>query len=243
VTANQITAASIVASSVKSGNEVTNPLAAVLVRGTLVPPADSSFAWVNQGGATSTTGNNGIVTLTAPAVSGDNVRIRKKTLAFPKAGPWAVVMGFIPGMVVDSTVFPGCGMVLRENSTGKLVTYRWTLETTPVVRPQKWTNPTSFSANYVPAWVDAVHFITGQVIYLAIDLDNGTGNLRFFISNDGLNFTRQFTIAATDFMVGGPDEVGFCASSQTTLYGCSMDVVHFKEYNAVLPIAGEAINF
>jgi hypothetical protein len=188
----------------------------------LTPPVDGDFAWVNQEDASVETTQGGIYLL-APAIVSADLRIRKK--AAP-ATPYTITAAFIPHMAADAAYFPGLGLLFRESGTGKLITWSYTLATTVFARPQKWNSPTSFNSAYIPLWDGLSEYQAAALVWFRI-ADTGS-NLTFSFSNDGRHFYQTFSVSRTDFMSGGPDEVGFWANA-TTNYDTGMLLLSWQE--------------
>lgn len=188
------------------------------------PPDDATFAWINQGGASVDTTQGGVF-LNAPAGAGSSLRIRKK--AAP-ATPYTVEAAFIPSMVPDPAIFPGMGLLFRESGTSKLVTFSYTLATTPFQRPQNWTNETTFSAGLTPTWDQIWNFQTGPLIWQRI-ADNGT-NLLFSVSNDGRKWYQTHSVGRTAFMAGAPNEIGFWVNANSASYDAALWLRHWRVF-------------
>lgn len=180
----------------------------------IVKPVDGDFAWVNQGSALISAGSDGRLWLRKSGEAGTNTNIRKK--AAP-ATPYTLTAGFVPILFAATT---GAGILVRESSTGKFVLIYWRHSNTLGVL--KMTNATTVSAAYTtPSF-----FPHGPMVWLQIE-DNGT-NLISSVSMDGENFLQVHSISRTDFMAGGPDEIGF-ALLTTASDLCGMTLVHWKQ--------------
>lgn len=192
----------------------------------LEPVIDGDFAWLNQGGATLDVTRGGAFLL-APAVSGDNVRARIKTL--PSA-PYTITIAVINRFVFEN--FLQGGLLLRESGTGELTTLAVvsnTLVSTvhQCVVADKWNSATSFNSGYTtsPNPFFVTPFLTGPCIWLQIE-DNAT--TRFYrISADGINFTTLFSVGNTDFLT--PDQAGFYAATNNTTHLAGINVLSWKE--------------
>ena len=178
-------------------------------------PVDASFAWVNQGSA-SVTAANGTIYLTTPANGSDGFRIRKKTAP---ATPYSIVVAVLP-QGFFFTAGPEFGIVLRESSTGKLLSLVYYQGGFYV---QSRSNPTTFVSNpYVAPGQTSAGFM-----YLKMSND-GT-NVTFEWSLDGNNFQQiGGNFANTTYFTTAPDEVGFMVSSQSTM-PAAMTVYSWKE--------------
>jgi hypothetical protein len=194
----------------------------------LTPPVDGDFSWVNQGTASVDTTDGGIY-LEAPATAGTNVRLRVKSAP---ATPYTITAAFIPSLTSNSGTDPGMGLLWRESSTGEFVALAYTITGTtgPFVRLQKWTNATTFSAQYVLSgseWERIDRFQVGPLIWFQIS-DNGT-NLIGRVSNDGKKFRQAWIRSRTDFMASGPDQIGVWCHSNGTAADVGMWLLHWSE--------------
>lgn len=187
----------------------------------LTPPVDGDFSWDNQGGGSVDTTRGGIY-LNAPAGTG-GLRVRYKTAP---ATPYVITGAFIPGMASDAATFPGLGLLFRKNSDGKIITFSYTLATDIFARPQKWNTSTSFNAGYAVTHENLSNFKFGPLVWFRIE-DNGT-NLLFSFSSDGRNWYQNLSVSRTDFMSGGPDQVGFWANAVSS-YATSIWLLHWAE--------------
>jgi hypothetical protein len=160
---------------------------------TLTNPTTQSFAWVNQGTAAASTTSDALV-LSDATHSGDNVRVYKKTAP---STPYTITVGFFKGQ--GSVDFVSEGLTFRESSSGKLATCTILESTGTKVGVSKYTNPTTFSANYT-----TMGWTPGTLAWLRIS-DDGT-NRKCLVSNDGTNWTQIHSVGRTDFLTA--DEVG-----------------------------------
>ncbi len=168
------------------------------------PNLASLSTWVNQGSATVTTTNGGIVLFGPGTGNTNNTVLRVKTAP---STPYTVTAALIPSFPMRN--FLQAGIAFRESSSGKLqnvgVGYNGTLTPTYQIQVEKWTTATASSAAYLAVGVPQAH-----PIFLRIT-DNGTNRISSF-SFDGINFTQIHTISRTDFLTA--DQVGFFVMSQ-----------------------------
>jgi hypothetical protein len=194
-------------------------------------PIDANYAWINQGGATLDTSGGGIY-LEAPTDAGvANLRVRKKSAP---ATPYTITAAFMPFMPQTAGVFPGLGLCFRESGTSKIIAAGWNSENDPDTKPiiraglSKWTNATTFSANYgTQAFQDAHVYIWGPVVYFQIGND-GT-NLTFKYGNDGKRWALVKSAAKNDFFTTGPDEVGFYSLANNSVTPVGIFLLSWKE--------------
>jgi hypothetical protein len=164
---------------------------------TITPLDQSSWSWVNQGGAAISQAN-GIVLMTAPTDGGTNVRFRKTTAP---ATPYTVTVLCQPNPIFANTIH---GIGFRESATGKLVGISLRTaagDVRPLISARKQTNPTTFSAQDESGQV----FYPGPTFFQITD--NGT-NIILATSWDGRNFTTRLSEARGTFFTTGPDEYG-----------------------------------
>ena len=181
-----------------------------------VPPVDSEFAWVNQGGASVTTTNGGIH-LHAPAGSGNNMRIRKK--AAP-ATPYTITAGFLP--MVGPANYSGCGLCFRQSSDNKLHILNWQCNNTLRFIISKMTSHTAFDAVYAEC---ATGNLGANPMWMRI-ADNGTDR-KCFISANGRNWIEIHTVLRENYLIA--DEVGFFAESNNSGYDAGMTLLHWEQ--------------
>ena len=161
-------------------------------------PDDSIFSWVNQGTASVVTTNGGI-TLTMPGTgSSTNAALR---VATAPSTPYTITVYFAHSILFNKQ-FTRMGLVFRESSTGKFVSM---LLTDGTLYFTKWNSATAISADYS-------NFAVAQTINWYQITDDGT-NLIFRVSGDGINFQQIETRARTNFLAGGPNQIGFLVSA------------------------------
>lgn len=188
----------------------------------LADPALQTFAWINQGGATVTTTNGGVALYAPNQGAADNIRIRKKSAP---STPYTVTIAFLHNALFWKN-YPAVGLVFRQSSDGKLVTFQFGQTTVgPGIAVNKWTNATTFSAQYTASpTVSPV----GGITWLRI-ADDGANRV-CSLSVDGQNWLQIHTIGRTDFLTA--DEVGFFANANnqaTPNYDLTMTLLSWKE--------------
>lgn len=192
----------------------------------LFEPNETGFSWINQQTATTSVTNGGVVLSSpAPAAPGDNLNLRIETAPVT---PYTIKAGFIP------TLYPinktSAGLVFRENATSKIVFFRLmfdntsTLKTDLVLSIDKYTNPTTLSANYK---VISANIFKSSLIWLSVANDGV--NLTFSYSNDYINFTNLFQVAKNNFFTTGPDEVGYAINSNNTSGNATMTLLSLQK--------------
>lgn len=171
-------------------------------------PVDSQFAWVNQGTASIVAAPTNALCLSVLAASGDSIKLRK--MSAPST-PYTITAALLPGR--PNINFAAIGLAWRQSSDGKIVTFAYVHDTTGFTANsmgvQKFTNATTFSANYG----SNMNFTPCGLLWMQIS-DNGTNRI-CRVSGDGANWLQVHSVGRTDFLTG--DEVGFFANaSQAT---------------------------
>jgi hypothetical protein len=182
-----------------------------------ITPLDlTDFTWENQGTATAVQSGSSIY-MSAPAVSGDQIRMLKKS---SPSSPYTVTIGFIPAM--HSTDYNQAGIGLRESSTGKLVTLYFVYASGIQIAVNKWNSTSSYNSQYVTR-----AFILPSVVWMKIE-NTGT-NFVFSYSSTGLNFIELYSVSNTDFLATGEDELFMYVDSNNATCPCAATFLSWKE--------------
>jgi hypothetical protein len=187
----------------------------------LTAPIDGDFAWVNQGGASVATTNGGIF-LSAPVNASTGWRIRKKSAP---STPYTLTVAILPYMMFVS--FHRLGVLFRQSSDGKLVTFEVSYDSTANAAlcklvVNKWTNETTFSAEYTN--ILKAHPLNA-LIFLRIS-DDGTNRVCSY-STDGQHFRQVHTVGRTDFLTA--NEVGFGADPNNATHVLGLTLLSWKQ--------------
>jgi hypothetical protein len=184
----------------------------------MTKPVDGDFAWANQGGASVTTSNGGIF-LNGPAGSSLDLRIRYKTAP---ATPWTLTVAFETTCNLNDYNYQSAGILFRQSSDGKLVTYglqnQSTLCSMFVI---KWSSPTSINTNY-----DGQQALRNGLPKFWRIADNGTNRICSY-SADGQNFIPFHTIGRTDFLTA--DQIGFFVEERSNVVPATMTLLSWQE--------------
>lgn len=184
----------------------------------LTAPIDGDFSWVNQGGASVSTTNGGIY-LNGPAGAGNNVRLRVKS-APPT--PYNIDAAFLMNSYpIDNTC---AGLLFRNSGAATVAMIRLVHVAADggfVVYVSKWTNSTTFSANYV----GPLRWPTPSLIYFRIT-DDGANRISY-ISSNGQNWIQVHSVGRTDFLTA--DQVGFGVESFNATGPAAMHLLHWKQ--------------
>lgn len=204
----RVTAASNVAISSSGGGSSPFPA--------LISPNNALFSWVNQGTATLTVNANGGITLFKP--KGSTLSYSLRTMAAP-VGAYRLIAGMHATIGLGIS-FQSCGLILRESSSGKFITFTFDNEGSFNGMLVQWYNsPTSFNATKK----SQSFAINGALWYFKIQND-GTNHI-FSWSLDGYNFITLYSEAKGAFIV--PDQIGFFADERTNTYDMNMTVFHW----------------
>ena len=180
-------------------------------------PNNSLFSWVNQGSAAIV--DVGKIFISTPNASGDNWRIRKKSL--PSA-PYTIEIGF--SILSLPTQYAEAGLCLIDSGSGKLV--GWCVQyvgSTTVLTVTNMNSPTSYSATN---WSSSTGVITANLVFLKLYDDNT--NRHYSWSLDGINWLEFFSHSSTTFITA--NAVGFFVSSEGIGFPIGMDVYHLRVY-------------
>lgn len=180
-------------------------------------PVNGDFAWINQGTASVVTTFGG-VKLTAPGVSGQNMRIRKKSAP---GTPYTITACFIHNLHVADFDFIHLGF--RQSSDGKLSHFRygwnseWKLDRVNSSSPTADVSATSafvLRANPIPIWIRIT--------------DDGTNHI-FDYSWDGLEWLRHLSEGRTTYLAT-PDEVFFGADNRlASTWDATAHLIHWAQ--------------
>jgi len=185
----------------------------------MVPPPASGWSWVNQGTATVSAAKDHIY-LRDPGKAGDNLRCYTRSHTASKV----YIAGIIP--FGSSASYHGNGIYFRQSSSGKLVTLYCTQ--TGDIDVYYWPSPSSAATGLATGQSWRAGTWSSCVIWLRIEDDNS--NIKFAISNDGMNFEQTFSESRTaHFLSTGPDEVGIFTNSNNSKV-CSNTLVSWYAF-------------
>lgn len=174
------------------------------------PPPSTGWSTTTLG-STTITDNNTDRLMTIPSAAGDNHRVEYRTLSPASNYTLTVYINAVPG-VLNTTVFLA-GLYLRNSVSGSLVKFGVDFRAAATsLYIQKWTNPTTFSADYASISTSLVGYMPQ---WLRI-VDDGTNRI-LKISSDGLDWYTLHTVGRTDFIT--PDQIGWGSSNSTGATG------------------------
>lgn len=170
----------------------------------VVQPDDGDFAWVNQGTATVSTTNGGIVLYAPSHGTGAQLRLRVKSAPTP---PYTITAYLIPGVLRKQ--WQRVGLCWRQSSDGKIVTFDVggdNSSSTDAMRltVTKWNSPTSFNSEY------QVNEHDYPIRFMRI-ADNNTNRVCSY-SFDGQTWIPIHSVTRTDFLTA--DQVGFFVNAE-----------------------------
>ena len=186
--------------------------------GLVTPPASQSWSGNNLG--TSTLANRGAsTTLAVPAQAAENWRSALVSVSAPYT---IVCVVTCTGTISTSSRY--AFILLRESSSGKLLHLGIDAAgSTEAFKAYKWTNDTTFSADYGPStWV-----VPKWPTYYVKFVDDGTHRF-FYSSMDGINWGPNMfgTLGNTDFLT--PNQAGFGMSFTGNIGPNTMLVRHYS---------------
>ncbi len=190
-----------------------------LLNFTRTPPVDAGFSWVNQGTA-SVVDTSGLgIYLKAPAAASDNFRLRVKNNPFTK---FTIIACFIANK--PAADFSGVGMVWRQSSDGKIITFGFVHGATTGkegIQIGKYTSVTTFSAEYTK-----IPITFGSAPFFMKISDDGTNRICSF-SSDGTNYYAIHTVGRTDFLTA--DQIGFYANANNASFDTAVTLLSWQE--------------
>src|SRR3990170_3103366 len=164
----------------------------------------------------------GTTYLTTAACAGENVRARIKSAP---ATPYTITAAFL--QMRPEVDFAACGLLFRQSSDGKLVTGALIWDSTltgsgdSAIRAVKYTNPTTFSANYT----NTLPVSPGNLVFIRI-ADDGVNRITSY-SADGQHWTTVHSVGRTDFLTA--DQVGFFCNAVQATWPVAMTLLSWKQ--------------
>lgn len=166
------------------------------------PPTAASFSLVS-GNATqlalSDDADVGLLVDAGTPSGGNQIRMAYRTLTTP-ASDFEMTARFEFLNVNNGNA--DLGLMLRDSVGGRIIFLRYT--NSALLVPSKWTNLTTFSANYGTSYTIS----TGSIPYWQRIARVGA-NYVFSMSPDGKQWATIFSVAVADFLTSPADQVGF----------------------------------
>lgn len=190
------------------------------------PPTSGTFTWRNQGGATVTDSSNIFVgskkvtgwRISAPTNSGDNLRILE--IVAPST-PYTITIACEPLFLAQN--FYNAGLCWVETSTGRVVSFGVGSSNGINLVAAKWTNVTTFSANY-----KQVAFTSpgGRPLTWLQVTDDGSNRICRY-SPDGDGWMQFHSVGRTDFMTA--NRVGVFLDTNQATDPSMLSLVHWVQ--------------
>jgi hypothetical protein len=172
---------------------------------TTVPASGWSWLTTQGGASVSTDPTYGDITMTVPAVAGDNHRLYGRTLV--AGSNYTVTVYLEPTYQQNNSIY--AGLTLRESSSGKLITWGPGFGSDAIIGALKWTNATTYSADYIRTVIQHFHGLPHWFRWR----DDGTTRYAEF-SYDGTLWVTHQSALRTDFLTA--DQVGFSIDNTNT---------------------------
>lgn len=176
-----------------------------------VEPPSASWSTTTLGSAT-VAANKGGRLFTVVSAAGTNMRVEYRTLS-PASNYTATFYFEATFPLANQSVV---GIFLRNSTSGSLINFGPAYDTgtgaSPYMQVSKWTNATTFSANYQVTSIPTVFSINWWRIR-----DDAT-NRYYEYSSNGMQWVTFYSGGRTDFIT--PDQIGWGAlnNSGTTAY-------------------------
>lgn len=172
-------------------------------------PQAESFAWINQGGATTDTTKGGVCLCAPTNGNAHNLRIQKKSAP---STPYTIILKFLLcGDLSLADAHIRAGAVFRQSSDGKLIEFGVALNGASASAGagyhslfiHKFNSPSSYNSTYLGRF--PFNWPVSPMVMLRI-ADDGA-NRKCSISADGQGWQQIHSVGRTDFLTA--DEVGF----------------------------------
>lgn len=187
----------------------------------LTPVVDGDFSWVNQASCSIVTTNGVVALVGSPAGNVTTLSCRVKTAP---STPYTITAFVQPMMLMKE--YQSYGLCFRNSGTGAIAALSVLAVdaglTTPSIISGKYTNATTFSADYTARKVP-------QMVQWLRIADNGTNRIVSF-SGDGYNWIELHSVGRTDFVTA--DQVGFfvgCQNLATTNFAPILSVLSWVQ--------------
>jgi len=186
-------------------------------------PVDADFSWVNQGAASVSTGDQGIL-LSVPATAADSLRLRMKNAP---ATPYTITAAFFATAGVNAASGASYGLVFREAATGELHTMLACVSPTGILSSSKFSSATAFSAHYTSTTQSAMNIPQSRIPIMWLRITDDGANRLTYYSLDGYDFVQYTTVGRTDFLTA--DQVGFFCNSRDAAVAAKVRLLSWLE--------------
>ncbi len=180
-------------------------------------PDATTWAWVNQGGASETADGHALI-LAAPGAGGTQVRMRTVAIGANTTATAAVA---ITALTVNYNM---CGLALYETSSGKItgIGLQINAVNNSALSVTTFNSTTSFGsnlANYL-GFGTSSNYIWLRVKYDGVDVS-------YWYSGDGSSWQQVFTQAKAAFFTTNPDKFGYFCNAEHSTIGNSIELLSF----------------
>jgi hypothetical protein len=165
-------------------------------RSPIIPRSADFPTWVNQDYAAITDLDDGFSLTHDDSNTGDSLQMRVRAIP---PGTWNVTLGCIRGHKVQRFIISG--LILRESSTGKLMTWGFGHASSGGIFINAWINPTNF-------WDTRKSYNEDRPQKQWFKAAKNGSNMDFYASPDGVNYSLFFTQALTRDFTSAPDQWG-----------------------------------
>jgi hypothetical protein len=157
------------------------------------------------------------LSLLAPAGSGNNARILKKSAP---STPYTITVVLTAGNHAVNYNFGG--VCFRQSSDGKLVL--WGVMNSTLIS-YKYSDPSTYNSTYTLSPATSPAGMANRPIVLRIE-DDGT-NRKLYWSPDGITFLQMHSVGRTDYLTA--DEVGIVADSNNSTHPCVVTLYSWEQ--------------
>lgn len=163
----------------------------------------ADFTWVNQNSSVAAD-QSGTIAWRKPARgTGEDVTLMVR--GAPSA-PYSYCACIDASVLCNNSTLGLAGLAFRESGTGKIILFCVAKRGTahPALAIYKYTNATTYSGSAI---LDESSVLCSNRVWLKVEDDNT--DLKFYFSNDGIEWIQVESDGRTAFMAGGPNQVGW----------------------------------
>lgn len=186
---------------------------------------DGSYAWANQQTASYSVGGNGIIYITVPQLTGDNLCAREKAVPNSGSTPWSVTVAVI-GTMMATNNNSGVGIEVRDSVAGHVEAMQIEASATGFSGSPRAQNLQGTLTSWSHTVTNTIQTSLAGIVFLKVRNDGV--NLTFSVSNDGVNFSVNTTRPVSGF-ANAPNKVGFFVQSENAAANTSMAVLSWVE--------------
>lgn len=185
----------------------------------MTPPNFGSFSWQNQGGSATSSSSLGAVQIdTGVGEASENLRYMEASLG---SAPWKITAAFYP-FLVQSASSGECGILIKSNGTGELITVgaTWDGDAVQLVST-KWDDDTTPNSTYFTSTMMCL----SMPIYVQIEDDGADRFIR--LSMNGAHWFPVHSTTNSNFLAAR-DRYGFYVSSRAGSTRAAMTLVSLE---------------